>query len=102
MHRLVGGHVEEECAGGLDDRGPPGPASAGGAAFVPAEPALECSAEGEEDRADEEGDADSGVADELRIAGERPDEEAGRAKSEEESHPAVTSHQADPRAPRTG
>jgi len=101
VHRLVRGHVEEQRPGGLDDRRPPGCASAGLSAAPPdpAEPALKRATQSEEDGTDEEGDADGRVADELGVAGKRPDEEAGRPEREEKSHPAPTRHQGDPRAP---
>src|SRR5947209_86456 len=60
--------------------------------FGPGQPALQPSACREENRADEEGDGVSRVADQLRVAGERANEEAHRAKTETEGHPTSATH----------
>ena len=102
VHRLVRGDVEEERAGGLDEGGPPRRAPASGEPPLgPGEPALQRSTGGEQDRADEEGDGIGRLADELRVARERTDQEAGRPQGEAESHPAFPSHEQPSRsAPR--
>src|SRR5262249_37566506 len=96
VHRVVGGDVEEERASRLDDRRPPGRTTAPtvSAPFVPAEPALESSTSGEQDRSDEEGDPVGRAADELGVTGKRAAEKTGQTESEDGHHPPSTCHQA--------
>src|SRR3954462_2888565 len=92
VHRLEGGGIEEQRAGGLNDGGPTSPPAAREAPLRPGQHALHPSAEREQDGADEEGDTDGRGADQLRIAGEPADEEATRAEREAEGHPPSASH----------
>ena len=86
-------HVEEQRAGGLDDRGPPrGPARRRRAPPGGREPGLQRPARGEEDRAGEEGRRVRAGADEVDVAREGADEEARRAEREAERHPALAAH----------
>ena len=57
VQRLIGRHVEEQRAGGLDDGGPPRrPAGGAGMALGERDERLQRPADGEQDRADEERD----------------------------------------------
>src|SRR5262249_54024165 len=93
VHRLVRGDVEEERAGGLDDGGPPSRAAAIRDASVgPGKPALQRSAGGKKDRANEEGDSVGRLADKLYIAWKRADQETGRPERKAQRHPPLPTH----------
>ena len=76
----------------MDRSGPQLRAAALGMAFREGVGGLQGASGREQNRADEEGPRVGRVADEIRVPGERADDEARRPDEEEQGHPPLSRH----------